>query len=685
MQSLHPVVKKLLIALTVLIIILAVLLGISSQAIKWAAVYWLEQQNMEASIENIRIDFNDAMLEIINAKASNSEGKGFVVGRFHLDLAWQPLLDNQVLIENIELQGFKLDVVQDKQGALAVAGIRMPAGNAADDKPVEKTQATPWRIELANILLADIETCFDSISMSRHFCSSLGKFDWQGKVVMDTGLPAETQPEVAGSLSLDDILLRDQRNNRTLLSNKKISLSNIDVNGINKIKLEAFKLAGLRVLPEKDKEKKSIQLAQLDSLDINKLDLADNKLVIEKIVLTGPGVSIARDQQGELELAQRLSEILPAEDKQSQATSKKTIARKKAATNKDESSMAIKIGELLIRESHPISFTDNSMATPFNLLSEIKLFSLKTIDTANPQQHSQLQLHIITDKHGSIELAGDIQLFAEARSFDINGKITGIDLRPVGAYIETGIGHRIKSGQLNADVKLLSKGGKLDSLLSLDLKHFRLKALSKEEKEKLDEQMGLGIPMDMALNLLRDKDNSIKLKLPITGDVNNPEFDPSDAVYTATSKAMTAAIINYYTPFGLVSAAKGLLNLATALHFDPVEFSAGEVALNKKHHKALDKIVVMMTERPALHVTLCGYSNEQDFKAIKPDAYQQLKDAKAEIKPANDHQVLLHDLAAKRSEGIKAYLVKKGIGADRLVLCEPEFVATGIAGVEISL
>ena len=366
-------------------------------------------------------------------------------------------------------------------------------------------------------------------------------------------------------------------------------------------------------------------------------------------------------------------------------TSKNTQKKPQPETHKKTQPLKIKIAELQLLESHPIIFSDKSLNKPFNISTEIKAFSVLNIDTGNSQQNSKLQLHLVIDKHGKIKMQGDIQLLADNRSFDLKGKVTGVDLRAVSSYIEPALGHSIKSGQLNADIKLLSKQGKMDSLLELDLRHFQLKALSDEEKEKLNKKMGLGMPLDTALNLLRDKDNSIKLKLPITGDVNNPDFDPSDAIYTATSTAITFAIINYYTPFGLVTVAQGLFDLATALRFEAVNFDAGTVILTSEHNKSLDKIAALLIERPQLHVTLCGISNNNDLGVIAPEIKQQQKDASKEFKLDAETSKKLLQIAAKRSEAAKLYLIEKSVAADRLILCEPEFEIEEIAGVKISI
>jgi hypothetical protein len=666
--------------LVALLLLFAILIGLIPSAIKWGTVYWLEQQGLEASIEKIDIDFNDGILNIINARGVNAQGNGFTVGRLHLDIAWKPLLDNIAVIEKIELAGFKLDAVQDTQGLISIAGLDLTNNKVSDKTEPAEESPTLWRIELGDVLLKDINSCYEIRNEEKSFCTHLDEFDWQGDIVFDAKKQSETQPKIYSSLTVKNIIIKDEKQQKNILVSKNINLDNLIIEGLNNIKLDKLLLTGLKVLPINDEKRQEKQIAQLDSLQVNNVQFENQqKMDIKQISLKGVGISMLLNKKKRLELTQRIDKILPKTPE---------VSPDQVSPEKNEQqgpSLKIKIAEFTLLESNPLVFIDKSLNTPFDISTIINKFSLMNIDTGNLNQSSQLELDLVTGKHGNINMQGDVQLLAESRSFDIKGKITGVDLRSLTSYIELALGHRVKSGQLNADLKLLSENGKMDSLLDVHLQHFQLKALTDEQKEKLDKKLGLGVPLNTALGLLRDKDNSINLELPITGDVNNPEFDPSDAVYTAASKAITFAIINYYTPFGLVNVAEGLFDLATALRFEPIEFDAGKSELGAGHNKSLDKISVLLVERPQLHLTVCGTSNNKDLNMLAPELQQQIKKQGKEFKLNEKTREKLLQVAGKRSEKVKQYLIDKKINADRLILCEPEFEQKGLSAVQISM
>ena len=216
------------------------------------------------------------------------------------------------------------------------------------------------------------------------------------------------------------------------------------------------------------------------------------------------------------------------------------------------------------------------------------------------------------------------------------------------------------------------------------LHHFNLKAKSKVDAAALDRKFGM--PINQSLMLLKDKKDRIKLKIPITGDVNNPEFDPTDAIIKATAKATTVTLVTFYTPYGLAYAGGNVLfNLATDMKFDPLVFDPGSSKLTSTHDSQLGKLAELLTERPGIHLVLCGATNLGDRDKL----FSEIIDPKkAPSPPSAERLEKLKQLAVDRQENVKNRLVTQGeIAHNRLILCEPEHSdqADALAGVEISI
>jgi len=677
-------IKKLSLTLFILLIVLALIIVAIPKAIQFGAIYFLNEQGIEAEIKDINIDILNGKFEIIDAHGENNEGNGFNIGHLLIGFQWSSLLDNMLVINNIKLDEVKLDTVHTKQAIKSIGGINLIENNKQDVNPQEQAinaeKSTSWKISINDISLNNINVCNTFENESKKICSKIKSFNWVGKIDFATDTPIEKNINIASSLVIRDISITDTINNIPILTNSSIDLINFKMSGVDKLSFESFIVQGLEVFPETESTK---SIALLDSLKVSQLDLTNNQqLNINNIIITGIGTDIVIDKNKSLNIQQRLSNSLPNQNEKTPQEDEKST-KETEKTNKK--SLAIKIDSIRIENSHPLSFNDQSLNTPFNISSIINLLSITDIDTTKPTTNNHLTLNVTTGNHGILALEGDIQALSEKKEFNISGTAKGIDLRPINSYLEAPIGHKIKSGQLNADITLTANKGTIDSLLNLNLKKFKLRPVSDKEKGKLNKELGLGMPLDTALNLLRDSDDNISIKLPITGDVENPDFDPSDAIYTAMSKAITATIINYYTPFGLVTVAGGLFDLATALHFEPVIFDANESTILASHEPGLNKVIQLMKQRPQLNLTLCGFSNIKDLSKVAPDLYAKTKD-KPENKNLNDEVLQkLTATASNRSDNVKTYFVKNKIAADRLILCEPEYKNNAVAGVELSL
>ena len=68
-----------------------------------------------------------------------------------------------------------------------------------------------------------------------------------------------------------------------------------------------------------------------------------------------------------------------------------------------------------------------------------------------------------------------------------------------------------------------------------------------------DDKQQASLPLDTALELLRDSDGNIALSVPVSGDVDNPQFDYSDAINQAMLSAAKGAVLIYFQPLGLLS------------------------------------------------------------------------------------------------------------------------------------
>jgi hypothetical protein len=658
---------------------------------------WFETNNIKAEIGEVKIKLFDGSFVINNAAGTSDTGRGFSLGHFAVKWRWQPLLDNMVVIDFIEVSDLKLNAAFYKQGAMNIAGLEIkPASEAGQAVQVSasgnQSAGIPWDVTIKSISLFNIELCAqqfsDNDSPIIDYCAYLTDFDWRGDIDFKQSEQVKTPNTlpiyIAGTLKLRDIALNNNLLGRSLLSIDGISIDNVKVETSQRVSIDKVAINNLNTFQRNpDATSDDAHVVGFDSLVIQPIKLARlNDLKLGVVGLEGVRAFIHIDEGGRTDLAQ----WIPAKSERPGEESPETTA-----TTSEERPFSYSLDKLMIKASQHIVFVDDSLKERFVVDVGSTELTLDKLDSKAPDDSGHLYLSMTIDEHGGFKLDADIMPLAEKPSIKGKGEIIGLDLRTFAPLTRQYIGHNIRSGQLDADLTLNVDKGIINSKMGFKLNQFELKALNKIEAEKLNSEFGF--PLNASLSLLRDRDNAIRLDIPVTGDVENPEFNPNDAIVKATSKAITKAVLQYYTPFGLVFGVTSLFDLATALHFEPVVYEPGEFELASVHEEQLDKLAKLMAERPGIHLTLCGISNDADlaklFTAPKsPEHEDGAKDKQAEPEPLSEAQLSkLVKIADARSAAVKNYLVnEKKIKASRLIECAPEFKGSKkMAGVEISI
>jgi hypothetical protein len=545
----------------------------------------------------------------------------------------------------------------------------LPASATSNNAP-SKTDST-FNFSINDLTVTDSNFCYLEQAQSLNYCFTAENVQWLGSTqIKSTSQSKPLAVTANASLSLTQARINNQTDNRNLARASALKISNITVKNINDFSLSDFSAENFGALQRSDKTDDTS--ASFDKLRINSIDYSIDSIAIDQINIDGLGATISKNKSGGWEH----DKWLP--NKKQVASTSNVDTQKQNNT-----SLAFSLNQLTISSKNKITYVDESTLPVTNIGLQNLNFTIDELNTSNITSASPFSLFAKTIEHSTIELKGKIKPFADKLSLNAKGELKGYDLRSVSALTKKSVGHVIKSGQVDADLELKITDDILDSNISLSLFQFEIKPVAKADADKLDKLFGM--PLNQTLTLLRDRNDNIHLKIPITGNINKPNFDPMDAIIKATSKAATVTLITFYTPYGLVYAgSNALFNIATALDFEPVFFDAGTSelilpVLNEDGEDQLLNLIKLMDDKSKVHLTLCGKTNQSDLIALFPKAIN---------KPSKAQRDALYQLASKRQINVKNYLIEQGgLAHDRLILCAPEHVADedAIAGVEINI
>jgi hypothetical protein len=178
-------------------------------------------------------------------------------------------------------------------------------------------------------------------------------------------------------------------------------------------------------------------------------------------------------------------------------------------------------------------------------------------------------------------------------------------------------GRKIKSGTLSLDLGYRIEQGRLDSSNNFLIERLEL-------GEKVDSPDAANLPLDLAIALLEDGNGRIDIDLPVTGDLNDPDFHYGGVVWKAIGNLLLKAAT---APFKLLGALIPGGGDGDQLEF--IDFEPGSAALSAGEAAQLDTIAEAIAKRPQLLLQVpSAYSGTTDKEGLQEIKLAALVDAR---------------------------------------------------------
>jgi hypothetical protein len=201
-----------------------------------------------------------------------------------------------------------------------------------------------------------------------------------------------------------------------------------------------------------------------------------------------------------------------------------------------------------------------------------------------------------------------------AKKSEIDLVVKDLALTPFNPYVTSASPYSVSRGSLFVTTKAKIDGKKYDTTTYLTLSDFDL--ASRSGQQLVLEQ--LGIPLTVAIALLRDWKGNIDLTVPVKVD----EKGTAVAFGTVISGALLQALIGTLTsPLKIVGAVLPLGGGgAQSLVPKPVGFHAGISAIDSAGQDQVKQLAAFLAGRPGLGVTLSSPATAADIRALHEQA-----------------------------------------------------------------
>ncbi|AUG04318.1 hypothetical protein CXQ81_28175 [Pseudomonas sp. 09C 129] len=256
-----------------------------------------------------------------------------------------------------------------------------------------------------------------------------------------------------------------------------------------------------------------------------------------------------------------------------------------------EKPLGIHIGQIAINDGSA-NFADFSLTPNFATAVQQLNGQIGTIDSRQAKPAS-VDIKGKVDRYAPVTIKGSVNPFDPMAALDIATSFKRVELTNLTPYSGKFAGYRIRKGRLNLDLHYVITNGQLKAENKVVVEQLEL-------GEKVDSPDAVSLPLKLAVALLKDVDGKISIELPVTGDLNNPQFSVMPIVWQTLRNLIVKAAA---APFKLIG---GLVAGGGSQDLGSVSFAPGSSDLSPESEATLVKLSNALKERPALRLEIEG-------------------------------------------------------------------------------
>ncbi|WP_396588862.1 DUF748 domain-containing protein [Bermanella sp. R86510] len=657
------------------LIIFVLLLGAAAQMAPWFAISWVEDyytsqgDNHQLTINDWSFNLIDGRLTLNDTQASWDKENAANINEIVLDIEWLPLFSKHVLVDAITIKGLNLPITQNQQ-TTTIAGIDMPSNTEQDttsnSASKQSDNSNNWSMKVNRIDLVD-----HTYSIGTNLVSTVATINALQIRNIDTRAPSGIKLELTSTLAqlatnsikqstkplainlkgtLDNLLENPLFTGQLKLDNLHfvnpiVDIEQISIDGIELDKTafisQQLSLSGISLGDQRD----DTFWLTTDRYWMNGLTLTQSGLTTGIHYISGLKMNNYRNEQGEMPIA-----LMQSED-----TSETTQA--KAPASQDTFFINVE-GITLQNEADSFStiwFRDHSVAPNYIVPFSLKAFSISALamkDLNAPfEPDVNISLAASVDDYSKINFNAQLNRENGWPVGNAQLALEQFNIIPLNGYMSTAIGYRAQKGMLNINTDVTLNDEQLSGTTRIFLRNSKLEPQDEDTISRVSKRISM--PVDTALDLLRDDNGNLQLSVPMSGKISDPNFAYDDVMSQLGTLALKTASMHYLQqslqPYGaLVSLLSFAKDSLMAIRLNQLNFETNQSDLSAEHKEYLDKVVKIMVDRTELELQVCPYVSETEAKR---DTWRQLAQSRAESVKAYlaQHQDKENDSLAKRA------------------------------------
>jgi len=227
-----------------------------------------------------------------------------------------------------------------------------------------------------------------------------------------------------------------------------------------------------------------------------------------------------------------------------------------------------------------------------------------------PSSRATVELDGQVDRFSPVTIRGEVNPLAAETFLDMAMTFRNVELASFTPYSGRFAGYSIRQGKLSVDLNYKVNDRQLDADHKFVIDQLEL-------GDKVESPDSVGLPLKLAVALLKDRNGVIDLDLPVTGDLDDPQFRIGPIVWKVFVNLLTKAVTAPFALLGSLFGGGDEVNL--------ISFPNGEAAAGPAETEKLASLVKALTERPGLKLTVPAVFNRASDAPALTEAGLQRK------------------------------------------------------------
>lgn len=310
-------------------------------------------------------------------------------------------------------------------------------------------------------------------------------------------------------------------------------------------------------------------------------NVAPARLEIGTVTLAGAAANVVRSVEGVHNVERIVRESAAGENAQG------------APSETGEAGLIFRIGEVIL-ENSGVNYTDRSLSPVFATRFGELNGSVTGLSNISPQQ-GRVAIQGRVGDLSRLSFDGSIGTLGTEDSSELVIRLQDLSLPTLSPYFGRYLGYGVDGGKLALNLDYKIAGSRIDATNLVVMDRLEL-------GQTVPSDEAVNAPVKLGLALLRDSDGIIEIDLPVSGDLNDPEFSVGRVVMRAFVNLLAKAAMSPFSMLGSIADMAGL----SGEELGQVSFAPGAEALSGEQAGKLDVLARALSERPELLLNVRG-------------------------------------------------------------------------------